>query len=116
MLYLFYYYSGTVDAAVNGGIKNYESFITGSYRSENPEIAEDVDSSDIKKKSVETLKTCLREQLKLLESGINLHRTKCLESMRPLHVHIEGTFVNMKSELLALLDRAAPSLPQPSSV
>ena len=98
--------SGTVDAAVNGGIKNYESFVTNSYRSDNPEIAEDVDSNEKKKQSVQMLKDCLREQLKLLERGINLHRTKCLESMRPLHVHIEGTFVNMRSELTALLDRA----------
>lgn len=80
--------------------------MTGTYRSMNPEIAEDVDSTPVKTLAVQRLKDVLREQLVLLEAGINLHRTKCLESMRPLHVHIEGTFVNMRTELNALLDRA----------
>mmetsp|Transcript_23629 Transcript_23629/g.43881 ORF Transcript_23629/g.43881 Transcript_23629/m.43881 type:complete len:107 (+) Transcript_23629:2-322(+) len=96
--------SGTVDAAVNGGIKNYESFITGSYREANPEIAEDIDHHlDKKGNLVDRLKTCLYEQMKLLEKGIELHREKCLESMIPLHSHVELTFGKMKQELTELL-------------
>ena len=30
---------GVVDAAVNGGTKNYEAFINGEYKRTNPEIA-----------------------------------------------------------------------------
>lgn len=46
--------SGTVDAAVNGGTKNYESFITGAYRVANPEIAEDIDANPQKVTSPRT--------------------------------------------------------------
>jgi hypothetical protein len=90
---------------VNGGIKNYETFITGTYRQFNPEIAEDVDSTPSKAQLVDQLVTCLKEQITLLEYGIELHSAKCLESMRPLHVHIEKTFGNMKGELQGLLDK-----------
>jgi hypothetical protein len=93
-----------VDAAVNGGIKNYESFITGSYREENPEIAEDIDTNiDKKGDLVDRLKACLHNQMDLLEKGISLHRVKCLESMIPLHSHVEVTFGKMKRELNELL-------------
>ena len=95
--------SGTVDAAVNGGLKNYETFITGEYRQQNPEIAEDVDSSPLKQHVVAVLKACLAEQLHLLEVGISLHGHKCLEAMKPLHDHIEVTFHKMKLELTQLL-------------
>eukprot|EP00604_Paraphysomonas_vestita_P001302 CAMPEP_0174823826 /NCGR_PEP_ID=MMETSP1107-20130205/27980_1 /TAXON_ID=36770 /ORGANISM="Paraphysomonas vestita, Strain GFlagA" /LENGTH=53 /DNA_ID=CAMNT_0016048031 /DNA_START=219 /DNA_END=377 /DNA_ORIENTATION=+ len=47
--------SGTVDAAVNGGIKNYESFITGTYAQNNPEIAEDIESNPSKSNLVDIL-------------------------------------------------------------
>ena len=95
--------SGTVDAAVNGGLKNYETFITGEYRQQNPEIAEDVDSTATKQEIVAILKSCLAEQLQLLEVGIGLHARKCLESMKPLHDHVEATFHKMKFELSQLL-------------
>ncbi len=96
--------SGTVDAAVNGGIKNYETFITGVYRENNPEIAEDVDSHPSKKALVKNLISLLLEQQKLLEEGIQLHGRKCLESMQPLHAHIKTTYGKMKSELNAVLE------------
>ena len=90
---------------MNGGIKNYESFITGSYRQENPEIAEDIDQHFTKKGNlVERLKTCLQSQMEWLEKGIALHRVKCLESMIPLHAHVELTFGKMKKELNELLE------------
>ncbi len=96
-------YSGTVDAAVNGGLKNYKTFITGEYRQENPEIAEDVDSSIEKQVIVSRLKGCLRHQLVLLDRGIILHGDKCLLQMVPLHDHIKTTYAKMKEELLDLL-------------
>lgn len=89
---------------MNGGIKNYESFITGTYREANKEIADDVDSSPSKRAAFAQLKTCLVAQLALVEIGIHLHRKKCLESMKPLHDHIEKTFLRMKAELNALLN------------
>ena len=96
--------SGTVDAAVNGGIKNYESFINGSYRTHNPEIAEDVDGCANKTNLVGKMVNILLDQLKLLDTGIHLHRRKCLESMQPLHAHIETTYSKMKSELLLVIE------------
>lgn len=100
-----YNFSGTVDAAVNGGIKNYESFITGSYRQANPEIAEDIDQNlDKKGNLVDRLKTCLHDQMELLEQGIAVHRVKCLEAMIPLHSHVELTFGKMKKEIRELLE------------
>lgn len=119
--------SGTVDAAVNGGTKNYESFITGTYRVENPEIAEDIDAnpqkvhllndSDMARVLVftpaccfasqatvtELLKSSMREQLDILEQGIAVHATKCSEALQPLHSHIATTFIKMKQETLELL-------------
>lgn len=101
---IFFVCSGTVDAAVNGGIKNYESFITGSYREDNPEIASDIDDNLPKKGDlVERLKQCLVVQMELLGRGIEVHGEKCLESMLPLHSHVETTFGKMKRELRDLL-------------
>lgn len=54
---------------------------------------------------VDTLVTALLDQIKLLEYGIELHRTKSLESMKPLHGHIETTFYNMKNELNELVSK-----------
>ncbi len=92
-------YSGTVDAAVNGGIKNYESFITGTYVQSNPEIAEDITEHPHKKDLVQKLINVLNEQVRLVTIGLKLHRSKCLESMIPLHQHIEHTFEKMKTDL-----------------
>lgn len=100
-------FSGTVDAAVNGGIKNYETFINGEYITNNPEIAEDVQSNSSKANLVDELVSVLRLQLELLESGIHLHKVKCLDSMKPLHDHIEITFDKMKKELLLVLAQRA---------
>jgi hypothetical protein len=79
--------------------------VTGTYREHNPEIAEDVDSNPAKTHLVDQLIACLKNQITLLEYGIELHSEKCLDSMRPLHIHIEKTFQNMKQELRQLLDK-----------
>ena len=93
---------------MNGGIKNYESFITGSYREDNPEIAADVDSHQSTKGDlIDRLKKCLIDQIELLEKGIAIHNEKCLESMKPLHSHVDMTFKKMKMELQELLDSNA---------
>ena len=42
---------GVAMAAVNGGLANYHTFITGSYRESNPEIAEDVMSTTAKQRA-----------------------------------------------------------------
>ena len=90
---------------MNGGIKNYESFITGSYREDNPEIAADVDSHQSTKGDlIDRLKKCLIDQIELLQKGIAIHSKKCLESMIPLHSHVNMTFDKMKKELQELLD------------
>ena len=39
--------NGVVDAAVNGGVANYRAFVTGEFRTTNPEIAEDIDANPV---------------------------------------------------------------------
>ena len=65
--------NGTVDAAVNGGIANYEPFLTGSYRTDFPEIAEDVDSTPEKSMKVQELKDALEDHFKILKQGVEIH-------------------------------------------
>ena len=86
--------NGVVDAAVNGGVENYRTMINGKFRDENPEIAEDVDNPARPDKR--TLPSRLAEsvtaQLKLLERGISIHKTKVSEAMAPLAEVMEDNF------------------------
>ncbi|GMH72801.1 hypothetical protein TrRE_jg3684 [Triparma retinervis] len=88
--------NGVVDAAVNGGIGNYRTFINGQYKEKNPEIYEDVCSSGEKRDVCDRLIAALKEQLEILEGGVEIHGRKCSESLKPLHDHIVGMFGKMK--------------------
>lgn len=84
--------NGVVDAAVNGGIGNYATFINGQYKVDNSEIWDDVNSSDAKRSYPSKLLDVLGEQIEILEMGVRLHETKCSPSLLPLHQHIESMF------------------------
>lgn len=84
-------------------MSNYQCFIDGTYRVQNPEIYEDVNSSSEKQEIIYQLKACLAEQLQLLEEGMKLHQRKCLTDMRPLHNHLYLRFQEMKMKLTQLL-------------
>ncbi|GMH67394.1 hypothetical protein TL16_g04668 [Triparma laevis f. inornata] len=99
--------NGVVDAAVNGGIGNYETFINGKYKVENAEIYEDVKSSPLKATAPSRLLACLREQLLILEAGVVIHATKCSPSLLPLHEHIDTMFAKMKVETNLMMEKAA---------
>jgi hypothetical protein len=96
--------SGTVDAAVNGGLKNYTLMLTEEYRKQYPEIAEDIDSCVEKSVVIEKLKTAFREHFRVLAVNVELHRIKCQISMRPLHDHIEKAFVALQESIMNFLN------------
>lgn len=89
--------NGVVDAAVNGGTKSYETFLTGEFETTNPEIKEDLDNNPSKCALVSMLKVALRNQLEILRRGVAVHSIKCSEQMLPLHQHMEGRFVDINS-------------------
>ena len=88
---------------MNGGLTNYESFIDGTYQKDNPEIANDVNSSVEKQQVIQQLIFALYDQLQLLEDGMKLHQRKCLVDMIPLHEHLYGRYQQMKENLIRLL-------------
>lgn len=95
--------NGVVDAAVNGGIRNYIPFINGEYKDTNPEIYSDVINSPGKKDASKRLASALEEQLSILEDGVAIHGKKCAPSMMPLHEHINLMFKSMKDSTQKLL-------------
>ncbi len=103
--------NGTVDAAVNGGIANYEPFLTGSYRTDFPEIAEDVDSTPEKSAKVQELKNALVNHFIILKRGVEIHGKVCVDAMIPLHEIIIKKFpilLQMSNEKLGV---KVPSFP-----
>lgn len=77
---------GVIDAAVNGGVKNYlDAFCSPAYLAANP-----VDAA-----SVQRLRAALREQVEVLERGLQLHRSICEANMMELHRNLEQTFAVM---------------------
>ena len=96
--------NGVVDAAVNGGLNNYSTFIDGTYREENPEIYEDVMSNEFKKKAPSRLILSLKEQLWLLQWGVRVHGSKCSESLKPLHEHIQMMFSKMEVDMTKMIE------------
>ena len=92
--------NGVVDAAVNGGLANYVSFLNGSFRELNPEIAEDVDAFPSKKDLGRTLSALVVKQIELMDRGIRIHSTKVCEAMKPLGQYMEGNYQKMRSDAL----------------
>ncbi|XP_077292342.1 dedicator of cytokinesis protein myoblast city [Arctopsyche grandis] len=84
--------SGIVDAAVMGGVANYEkAFFTEEYQNAHPE----------NKTLVASLKDQIAMQIPLLEYCIEIHRTRLHISLAPLHKRIVECFDKMKAHVHA---------------
>jgi len=99
--------SGTVDAAVNGGIKNYFSILSGGYKTINPAIDLDISSSASKASVIDSFRAALQEHLIVLGQSIELHAKKCHISMQPLQDHFEDTFKILSARFFEYLDLSA---------
>jgi hypothetical protein len=84
--------SGTVDAAVNGGLNNYFDILSGEYKNINPEIETDILNNPEKSKLYDNFVSTLKDHFDFLGKIIELHRMKCHESILPLQNHFEKTF------------------------
>ncbi|RWS13623.1 hypothetical protein B4U79_02826, partial [Dinothrombium tinctorium] len=84
--------SGVVDAAVMGGIVNYEkAFFTQEYMNKL--------TTEKERQNVQILKDLIAAHIPLLEIGIEVHRQKAPPSIRPLHDHMEETFQKLKNSV-----------------
>ena len=92
--------NGVVDAAVSGGIRNYELFLTGEYAQSYPEIVKDVDEKG--GDMVERLKKSLSEQMHILTGCLEVHSRVCSEAVLPLHEHLMGRFAELKTMMTRL--------------
>ncbi|KAG8178683.1 hypothetical protein JTE90_011611 [Oedothorax gibbosus] len=81
--------NGVVDAAVMGGIINYEkAFFTEEYSLAH-NTRKDVEG-------IQKLKDVIARQVPLLEAGIAIHKLKAPESLKPFHQHMEETFQKLR--------------------
>ncbi|XP_019859385.1 PREDICTED: dedicator of cytokinesis protein 1 isoform X1 [Amphimedon queenslandica] len=71
--------NGTLDAAVNGGVSNFDVFFTHEYLSEHPNY----------KTSIPRLKMLMETLGQILQDGVQLHSEICPETMRKLHERME---------------------------
>ena len=103
--------NGVVDAAVNGGLANYVSFLDGTYRNLNPEIAEDIDAHPKKKEIPKQLVLLVEKQLEIMDHGITIHSQKVCDAMKPLGKHMEENYKKMKADAQYWLDAAKKANP-----
>ena len=81
---------GFVDAAVNGGITNYEkAFFTDSYLQEHAEDAG----------LVSQLQELFALQIPLMETALNIHRSRVNVAMQPLQQRMEKCFGEMRNHV-----------------
>ena len=84
--------NGIVDAAVMGGIVNYEkAFFTEDYLKKH-HFKKDQDA-------ISRLKDLIANQIPLLEAGIALHKQRAPPSLRPFHEHMEEAFAKLKANV-----------------
>lgn len=84
--------NGIIEAAVNGGIANYEkAFFTDSYLQEH--------FSNRDRAFVSRLKDLIAVQVSILGPGIAIHRERVPADMRPFHEHLESQFEKMRIAL-----------------
>ncbi|PSN51994.1 Dedicator of cytokinesis protein 1 [Blattella germanica] len=84
--------NGIVDAAVMGGVTNYEkAFFTTEYLEAHPE-----DASLVTK-----LKDLIASQIPLLELCVQIHRQKAPPSLGPFHQRLEECFLEMQKHVEA---------------
>jgi hypothetical protein len=82
--------SGCVDAAVAGGVSNYEPLLTGSFRTSHPEIARDLEKVPGKHFLIQkALLPALQAHVAVLKRSVAVHRDKCAPDMLPLHKFLE---------------------------
>ena len=82
--------NGIVDAAVNGGINNYEkAFFTERYLLEHPADG----------KLVSQLQELFALQIPLLEAALVVHRSRVNQAMQPLQQRIEVCFQQMRTHV-----------------
>ena len=80
--------SGTIDAAVSGGIDNYKkAFLSKEYLQENPND----------KTFIQSLRDAFTQQLNILSESIVVHAAVCPESMQQLQGHLEEKLGELKS-------------------
>lgn len=90
---------GIVDAAVNGGIGNYEkAFFT----------QESLQNNKSDKKGIDRLKELIACQIPLLEAGIEIHKDKAPESLQPYHSHMQEKFLKLKAHIEEKYGKATP--------
>ncbi|CAH1170856.1 unnamed protein product [Phaedon cochleariae] len=82
--------NGVLDAAVMGGIKNYEEvFFTPTYATHHAD--DDV--------LIEKLKNLIADQIPLLELCVQIHKQKVPENLQPLQKRLEECFATMKADV-----------------
>lgn len=81
---------GILDAAVMGGIRNYEEvFFTSEYETRYPED----------QILIERLKDLIAEQVPLLDLCVQIHKQKAPENLQPLQKRFEECFSVMKLDI-----------------
>ncbi len=84
--------NGIVDAAVMGGIVNYEkAFFNDEYLVKHP-FKKDQDG-------ITKLKNLIAMQIPLLEVGIAIHKQRAPHSLRPFHDHMEEAFAKLRNSV-----------------
>ncbi|KAG0720444.1 Dedicator of cytokinesis protein 5 [Chionoecetes opilio] len=82
--------SGIVDAAVMGGIANYEqAFLCEAYEESHPDDEE----------KLKALKDLIIAQVPLLEAGLLVHGCRVRGEVQKLHTHLVTTFQRMKTQV-----------------
>lgn len=68
------------------------SFLDGTFRQFNPEIAEDIDMHPAKKNITKDLARLVSRQLEIMDRGIRIHSAKVSEAMKPLGQYMEKNY------------------------
>ncbi|XP_041458048.1 dedicator of cytokinesis protein 3-like isoform X4 [Lytechinus variegatus] len=80
---------GTIDAAVQGGIKVYQDvFLTAEYEENNP----------TDKDAIIKLRELMVDQLKILDDGVLLHKELCSEELMDFHLNLERKLAKLMKE------------------
>ncbi|XP_012553779.2 dedicator of cytokinesis protein 1 isoform X1 [Hydra vulgaris] len=82
--------NGVIDAAVMGGISNYEKlFFTKSYIAEHPEHLD----------MIAMLKEAIVEQVEICEKGLKIHKELVTKELEPFHKQMESVFKDNKAKV-----------------
>ncbi|KAL4711596.1 hypothetical protein ACJJTC_003613 [Scirpophaga incertulas] len=82
--------TGILDAAVQGGIENYEkAFLTAAYEARHPEHAD----------LLAQLRDLIADQVPLLKYGLDVHGARVPSSMEALHAHLLSRFRRIQQHI-----------------